>query len=126
MDRNYLDRQNIASAKLAGITTDLGLSTTQYNTCVAVLFAGYVALQIPSNMVASKISIPGICESTLPVTKSCTRADAADICGMCVAWGMVSACTGAVHSFAGLAVCRVVLGFTEAAVSRFHDFKGSS
>jgi hypothetical protein len=28
---------------------------------------------------------------------------------------MVSACTGAVHSFAGLAVCRVVLGFTEAA-----------
>ena len=29
---------------------------------------------------------------------------------MCVAWGMVSACTGAVHSFAGLAVCRVVLG----------------
>jgi len=34
---------------------------------------------------------------------------------MCVAWGMVSACTGAVHSFAGLAVCRVVLGFTEAA-----------
>lgn len=37
---------------------------------------------------------------------------------------MVSACTGAVHSFAGLAVCRVVLGFTEAAffpgVSSFH------
>ena len=36
---------------------------------------------------------------------------------MCMAWGMVSACTGAVHSYAGLAVCRVVLGFTEAAVS---------
>ena len=61
-DSNYLDRQNIASAKLAGITTDLGLSTTQYNTCVAVLFAGYVALQIPSNMLASKIPIPGICK----------------------------------------------------------------
>jgi len=29
---------------------------------------------------------------------------------MCVAWGMVSACTGAVHSYAGLAICRVVLG----------------
>jgi hypothetical protein len=65
ISRNYLDRQNIASAKLAGITTDLGLSTTQYNTCVAVLFAGYVALQIPSNMLASKIPIPGICESLL-------------------------------------------------------------
>jgi hypothetical protein len=63
---NYLDRQNIASAKIAGIHVDLNLSTTQYNTAVAVLFAGYVALQIPSNMVASKISVPGICKSYLP------------------------------------------------------------
>jgi hypothetical protein len=63
---NYLDRQNIASAKIAGIHVDLNLSTTQYNTAVAVLFAGYVALQIPSNMVASKISVPGICKSYPP------------------------------------------------------------
>jgi hypothetical protein len=63
---NYLDRQNIASAKIAGIHVDLNLSTTQYNTAVAVLFAGYVALQIPSNMVASKISVPGICKSYTP------------------------------------------------------------
>jgi len=59
---NYLDRQNIASAKIAGIDKDLGLTATQYSTAVAVLFAGYVALQIPSNMVASKISVPGICK----------------------------------------------------------------
>lgn len=58
---NYLDRQNIASAKIANIHVDLNLTTTEYNTAVAVLFAGYVALQIPSNMVASKISVPGIC-----------------------------------------------------------------
>jgi len=61
---NYLDRQNIASAKIAGIDKDLGLTATQYSTAVAVLFAGYVALQIPSNMVASKISVPGICKCT--------------------------------------------------------------
>jgi MFS family permease len=34
---------------------------------------------------------------------------------MCAAWGIISACTGAVHSFAGLAVCRTFLGFAEAA-----------
>ncbi|WVR00120.1 hypothetical protein IAU59_007262 [Kwoniella sp. CBS 9459] len=95
---NYLDRQNISSAKLAGIMEDIGLTTQQYNTCVAVLFAGYVSLQIPSNMIASKIAYPGIY-----------------ICFMCAMWGIVSACTGAVHSYAGLAICRVVLGFTEAA-----------
>jgi len=38
---NYLDRQNIAAAKLAGIMEDLNLSITQYNTVVSVLFAGY-------------------------------------------------------------------------------------
>lgn len=38
---NYLDRQNIAAARLAGIMEDLGLTITEYNTVVSVLFAGY-------------------------------------------------------------------------------------
>ena len=38
---NYLDRQNIASARLAGLTTDLNLSQTEYQTCVSILFVGY-------------------------------------------------------------------------------------
>jgi MFS family permease len=85
---------------LAGIDVDLGLSPVQYQTAVAILFAGYVSLQIPSNMIVSKIKWPGLY-----------------ICGMCCAWGLVSACTGLVHSYAGLVICRTILGFTEAAVS---------
>lgn len=38
---NYLDRQNIASAKLAGIEEDLNLSTVDYQTAVSILFVGY-------------------------------------------------------------------------------------
>lgn len=38
---NYLDRNNIASAKLASIMEDLHLSETQYQTCVSILFVGY-------------------------------------------------------------------------------------
>lgn len=38
---NYLDRQNIASAKLANITDDLNLSEVQYQTVVSILFVGY-------------------------------------------------------------------------------------
>ena len=38
---NYLDRQNIASAKLANITDDLNLSEVQYQTTVSILFVGY-------------------------------------------------------------------------------------
>jgi hypothetical protein len=59
---NYLDRQNISSAKLANIVPDLNMTSTDYATAVAVLFAGYVSLQVPSNMLASKISWPGVCE----------------------------------------------------------------
>lgn len=38
---NNLDRNNIASAKLAGIMDDLHLSPAQYQTCISILFVGY-------------------------------------------------------------------------------------
>ena len=38
---NDLDRQNFAAGNLADITVDLGLSVTQYNTTVSILFVGY-------------------------------------------------------------------------------------
>jgi hypothetical protein len=38
---NYLDRQNIAAAKLAQIDKDLQMSAVQYQTCVSILFVGY-------------------------------------------------------------------------------------
>ena len=43
---NFLDRQNIASAKLANIEEDLGLSDVQYQTCVSILFVGYILMQV--------------------------------------------------------------------------------
>ena len=94
---NYLDRQNIASAKLAGIMTDLSLSTTQYNSVVSILFVGYIGFQVPSNMIIGKISRPALY-----------------ICLACIAWGIVSALTAAVHNYVGLMMCRVALGITEA------------
>lgn len=41
---NYLDRQNIASAKLANIEEELGLSPVEYQTAVSILFCGYSTL----------------------------------------------------------------------------------
>lgn len=43
---NYLDRQNIASAKLANITDDLSLSPVQYQTTISILFVGYSTFSI--------------------------------------------------------------------------------
>lgn len=41
---NYLDRQNIASAKLANIEQDLKMTDVQYQTCISILFVGYSKL----------------------------------------------------------------------------------
>ncbi|KAL1953774.1 hypothetical protein VTO42DRAFT_2271 [Malbranchea cinnamomea] len=95
---NYLDRQNIASAKLAAIETDLGLSDVQYQTTVSILFVGYILMQVPSNMIAGKVKWPAVY-----------------ICCAMAVWGGLSAVIAAVHNFAGLVACRFFLGFVEAA-----------
>ncbi|KAJ5973707.1 MFS general substrate transporter [Penicillium waksmanii] len=57
---NYLDRNNIASAKLAGLDKDLNLKGNQYQTCVSILFVGYLLMQVPSNMILNKFGKPSI------------------------------------------------------------------
>ncbi|KAJ6499020.1 major facilitator superfamily domain-containing protein [Mycena sanguinolenta] len=95
---NYLDRQNLAAAKLAAITTDLNLTAVQYKSCISVLYVGYILMQVPSNILIGKISMP-----------------ATYICASMAVWGVVSAATGTVQSFVGLLLCRFSLGFVEAA-----------
>ncbi|KAF7551471.1 hypothetical protein G7Z17_g4978 [Cylindrodendrum hubeiense] len=94
---NYLDRNNIASAKLAGIMEDLDMNATEYQTCVSILFVGYILMQIPSNMMLGKIKLPGIY-----------------ICSAMAVWGVISASQTVVKNFPGLAVCRFFIGFVEA------------
>lgn len=45
---NYLDRNNIASAKLANISEDLDLTPTEYQSCISILFVGYSECIKPS------------------------------------------------------------------------------
>jgi hypothetical protein len=42
---NYLDRNNIAAARLGGLQEDLGINNTQYATCLSICeFLRYVAI----------------------------------------------------------------------------------
>ncbi|KAK6909495.1 hypothetical protein I203_103514 [Kwoniella mangroviensis CBS 8507] len=94
---NYIDRQNFASAKLQGIMDDLHMTTQQFATAIAILYAGYIPFQIPSNYLISLFSRPGLY-----------------ICCAVVIWGTISACTAAVHSYPALLGIRVLLGASEA------------
>ncbi|TVY84326.1 putative transporter [Lachnellula suecica] len=95
---NYLDRNNIAAAKLAGILTDLKLKSAEFQTSVSILFVGYLLMQVPSNLFLNKIGKPAI---YLP--------------GCMIIWGVISALTAACQNYGGLIACRFMLGFVEAA-----------
>jgi hypothetical protein len=47
---NYLDRNAIALAKIDDIDVHLGLSSTQYQTCVSILFVGYILGVCPNRL----------------------------------------------------------------------------
>lgn len=94
---NYIDRQNLAAAKLQGITRDLHMTTTQFATAVSILFVGYLPFQIPSNLLITKIARPGMY-----------------ICLAVAIWGSISAATAAVNTYSQLVGVRVILGIVEA------------
>ncbi|WAO94740.1 Hypothetical protein NCS54_01233800 [Fusarium falciforme] len=94
---NYIDRQNLAAAKLQGITEDLNMTTEQFATSISILFVGYLPFQIPSNLIISRIARPGLY-----------------ICCAVVIWGSISACTAAVKSYGQLLAVRAILGVSEA------------
>lgn len=93
---NYLDRNAIALARLNDLEADLKLSGTEYQTCVSILFVGYIIGQIPSNMFL-------------------TRTRPSRYMGvMMMLWAVVSALTAVAKDFKGLLLTRFFLGVTEA------------
>ncbi|KFA69459.1 hypothetical protein S40285_04639 [Stachybotrys chlorohalonatus IBT 40285] len=93
---NYVDRNAIAQARLNDLEEDLGMTGTDFNTAVSILFVGYVLMQVPSNMLITKVK-PGMYMSAWMLV-----------------WAVVSACAALVQNFTGLVICRFFLGVTEA------------
>ncbi len=100
---NYLDRNNIAAARLAGLEDPkakggIGLTSEQYLTALSILFVGYILMQIPSNLFLNKIGKPALYLPTVMIV-----------------WGVISAATAGAQSYGGLIAIRFFLGFVEAA-----------
>ncbi|KAL5412835.1 hypothetical protein PMIN06_005880 [Paraphaeosphaeria minitans] len=93
---NYMDRNNIAQAKLDSFEKDLGLVGNQFNVAISILNVGYVLMQLPSNMLLTRVR-PSI---YLPA------------CAML--WSAVSACTAAANNYGQLIAIRFILGIVEA------------
>ncbi|KAI9036210.1 MFS general substrate transporter [Aspergillus affinis] len=92
---NILDRSNIANARLGGMQEDLGLSDTQYQTAVAIMFVGYLLGQVPSNILLTRLKPSRYLPTAIFI------------------WGGISLCMAATKNFAGVMCVRVFLGFAE-------------
>ena len=92
---------NYAAAKLQGLVEDLHLTHTQYQTGLAILFVGYILMQVPSNLLLNYMGRPSL------------------YLGFWVcAWGLVSALTSQVKSYGSIVACRFILGFVGKSFSR--------
>ncbi|KAM6508572.1 hypothetical protein FSOLCH5_011568 [Fusarium solani] len=93
---NYLDRNNIAQARLSSFEQDLGLKGNQFNVAVSILNVGYMLMQLPSNMLLTRTR-PSI---YIPFWTAL--------------WSIVSAATAGAGNYTHLIVIRFFLGIAEA------------
>ena len=93
---NYLDRTNIAQARLNTLDEDLGLTGADFSTAVSVLTVGYMLAQVPSNMLLTRLR-PSI---YIPCTA--------------IVWSAVSAATAGATNSSTLITIRFFLGVLEA------------
>ncbi|KIW91245.1 uncharacterized protein Z519_08141 [Cladophialophora bantiana CBS 173.52] len=93
-----LDRVNIANARIQGLEKDLHMHGQDFSVVLFVFFILYILLEIPANILIKKIR-PSVFLSLSVFT-----------------FGVVTMCQGLTRSYAGLVVCRVILGGLEAGV----------
>ncbi|KAL2385259.1 hypothetical protein RJZ90_001435 [Blastomyces dermatitidis] len=104
---NYIDRNTLAQARLDDLEKELGMEGEyQFNTTISILFVGYVLMQIPSNMLITRVR-PSIYMSSWMVVWSIVSEVAARIavlyCAQILATG-----------FAGLIAAGVFKGLDDA------------
>ncbi len=51
----FLDRTNIGNAKIAGLTTTLNLTTTQYNVTLTIFFISYSVFEPLTNILLKRM-----------------------------------------------------------------------
>jgi ACS family tartrate transporter-like MFS transporter len=92
---NYVDRVNVGFAALR-MNADLGFSATVYGFGATIFFAGYVLLQIPSNLMVHRVGARRWLSMIL------------------LAWGLISTATAFVWDANSFYALRFALGLAEA------------
>ena len=91
----YLDRINVANARLAGMQDDLGMSDTMWSAGISLFYVGYIITQLPATVYLAK----GLPRWQMPA--------------YVIAWSIVTACMAAMQSGWSFLVCRFMVGVAE-------------
>jgi MFS family permease len=91
----YLDRINVANARLAGMQDDLHMSDTMWSAGISLFYVGYIITQLPATVYLAK----GLPRWQMPA--------------YVIAWSVVTACMAAMSSGWSFLVCRFMVGVAE-------------
>lgn len=92
---SFLDRSNIANARVDGMNVDLHLSAGQYSAALTLFFVGYVLAELPANW--------GLRATSPPIWMP----------GLALVFGILSLVQGLVGNAQGLLAVRFFLGVAE-------------
>ncbi|KAK4935556.1 hypothetical protein LTR10_023419 [Elasticomyces elasticus] len=92
----FIDRINIGNARIQGLEKDLNMHGSDYNIALFMFFIPYILFEVPCNLLLKRVR-PSIFIPTIMAL-----------------WGVVTVCQGLTRSFAGLVICRVIIGALEA------------
>ncbi|KAH8811112.1 retrograde regulation protein 2 [Xylogone sp. PMI_703] len=92
---SYLDRGNIGFAATQGMSKDIHLKGNQLNIAVSIFYLFYILTEFPTAMWVKRVQF----HIAIPILTAC--------------WGLICLCTGFIQNFAGLVVCRLLLGIFE-------------
>ncbi len=97
---SYRDKTTISYTAVMGLRTDTHLKGQDYSNVSMMFYVGFLVAELPTQFLAQRISRLG---KYLGVNV--------------MLWGVVLACMAATTSYAGLMVCRTILGIFEAPVA---------
>ncbi|CCM05278.1 uncharacterized protein FIBRA_07490 [Fibroporia radiculosa] len=95
----FMDKVTLGSAAILGIKTATHLTTNQYNWLGTIFYLSYLVFEYPQNLALQRLPVGKWMSANIFV------------------WGVALCCHAACKNFAGLFVCRLVLGMCEGSIT---------
>src|SRR3569833_791553 len=114
---NYVDRGALAQARLNNLDRDLHMVGEYFNTAVSILTVGYVLMQLPSNMLLTRVR-PSLYLTICMIIWSTVSGMPDSLSTPYFPYKRsrlthTATCTGLVNSYTSLVGCRFLLGKNE-------------